>query len=64
MRNILIIVGLLISFARIAIPAEVSVSELDLVREALVEAAMEKGISVISNAYISCLLYTSPSPRD
>ena len=53
MRNILIIVGLLISFARIAIPAEVSVSELDLVREALVEAAMEKGISVISNAYIS-----------
>ena len=53
MRKILIIVGLLISFARIAIPAEVSVSELDLVREALVEAAMEKGISVISNAYIS-----------
>ena len=53
MRNILIIVGLLLSFGRIAIPAEVSVSELDLVREALVEAAMEKGISVISNAYIS-----------
>ena len=53
MRNILIIVGLLISFARTVISAEVSVSELDLVREALVEAAMEKGISVISNAYIS-----------
>lgn len=53
MRNKLIIVGLLLSFARTVISAEVSVSELDLVREALVEAAMEKGISVISNAYIS-----------
>ena len=53
MRNILTIAGLLLSFARTVISAEVSVSELDLVREALVEAAMEKGISVISNAYIS-----------
>ena len=50
MRYLLIVLGLLTSFVH---SAEIPVSELDRVREALVEAAMEKGVSVISNAYIS-----------
>jgi hypothetical protein len=50
MRYLLILLGLL---TRFVYSAEVPVSELDRVREALVEAAMEKGVSVISNAYIS-----------
>jgi hypothetical protein len=53
MRYILTALVLVTGFIRSVISAEVSFSELDRVKEALLEAAMEKGISVVSNAYIN-----------
>jgi hypothetical protein len=53
MRYILTALVLVTGFIRSVISAEVPFSELDRVKEALLEAAMEKGISVVSNAYIN-----------
>ena len=52
MRYIYAISFLALSFPHAALSADSSNSELDRVKEALVEAAIEKGVSVVSNAYI------------
>jgi hypothetical protein len=52
MEYIFIIFALAISFSQAVLSADDSDSELLRVKEALVEAAMEKGVSVVSNAYI------------
>ena len=52
MRHIFVIFFLALISPHTAFSAESSNSELQNIKEALVEAAMEKGISVVSNAYI------------
>jgi hypothetical protein len=52
MRHIFAIFFLALVFPHTAFSAASSNSELRSVKEALVEAAMEKGVSVVSNAYI------------
>ena len=52
MRHIFAILFLASIFPHTAFSADSSDSELRSVKEALVEAAMEKGVSVVSNAYI------------
>ena len=52
MRHIFAIFFLASIFPHTVFSADSSDSELRSVKEALVEAAMEKGISVVSNAYI------------
>ena len=52
MEYVFIIFALAMSFSQAVFAADDSDSELLRVKEALVEAAMEKGVSVVSNAYI------------
>ena len=52
MRHICFLFLLALSFSSTVFSADSSSSELERVKEALVEAAMEKGVSVVSNAYI------------
>ena len=50
-NNLVMLLGFLV-FSQILLSAENSESELARVREALAEAALEKGVSVVSSAYI------------
>ena len=50
-NNLVMLLGFLV-FSQILLSAENSESELSRVREALAEAALEKGVSVVSSAYI------------
>jgi hypothetical protein len=52
MRNTFSVFLLALFFSSTVFSADSSISELERVKEALVEAAMEKGVSVVSNAYI------------
>ena len=52
MKNKLVMLFGFLVFSQVLLSAESSVSELSRVREALAEAALEKGVSVVSSAYI------------
>ena len=52
MKNKLVMLFGFLVFPQVLLSAESSVSELSRVREALAEAALEKGVSVVSSAYI------------